>query len=432
MKWLFNLCITIFFIPIILSAQDNPGVFTIEGFSSPQLIWQELDADQPQVICSLGTTPNRLAIHGEFLYVVHSGSFSDGTGTELWRAPVAELLEEPNPDWQVLELPLFSNPWDVAFSAQDPQLGFVSLLLNNAVQFIDLENWSLLSTVAAGANPQGIVEFQERLYVCASGFGSGTEVSVIDVEAQQQVDTFEVATNPQAIMVEDGLLNLLCSGITYPPDNGALIQWLNPETGEIVDELALGNNAGVMAGREDGVVVVGDEWAIATDPVLFYDSQTHDLLETSFASGGFALATGFANSFYIGSGVSGELVRLDAEFNVTNTFAHGNAIVDIVEYAPLENVAHNNIHPTELNLVTAAPNPFNPGTLLRFDLSQATTVTADLYDVLGRHCRHIPLGQISAGQQQFYLDGSELAGGVYFLHLQAGLQSQTLKLTRLP
>jgi len=278
-----------------------------------------------------------------------------------------------------------------------------------------------------------MVELDGMLYVCASGLGTGNQVSVIDIAEPQLVDVFDVAVNPQDILVDaDGQLLLLCSGVTCPPDNGALIQWLEPLTGEVNDQLGLGNNAGVMAVRDDGVVATGDEWTTTTDPVLFLDGVSHTLLEESYESGGFALAVGFDNSFYIGSGVSGELVRLDAEFNVTETFSHGSAIVDIVEYAPLENVAHHSHQPTGLNLVTAAPNPFNPGTLLRFDLLQAATVKADLYDLLGRHCRHVSLGYVSVGQQQLYLDGSKLAGGVYFLRLQAGSQSRTVKLTRLP
>ena len=432
MKWQLGFCITIIFIPILLSAQESPAVFTIEGFSSSQLVWQGLDEVEPEIICDLGTTPNHLAIHDNFLYVVHSGSFSDGTGAELWRVPVTELLEDHGTDWQVLELPLNSNPWDIAFSSQDQQLAFVSLLLQNTVAFIDLDSWSTLYFVPTLPNPQGMVEFDGRLYVCASGMGSGSQVSVIEVAEHQQVDVFEVATNPQVIEVgPDGLLNVLCSGVAYPPDNAAVIQWLIPLTGEIVDELELGNNSRDMTGREDGVVVVGDEWTDATDPVLFYDSQTHLLLENSYASGGFALAAGSDNCVYIGSGVSGELVQLDEGFNVIGVFSHAAAIVDIVEYFPLENVAHTVQHPTAVNLVSAAPNPFNPGTMLRFDLPQSAQMTADLYDLLGRHCRHISLEHIPAGQQ-FYLDGSNLTSGVYFLHLQVGSRTQTLKLTRLP
>lgn len=435
MKWLLTLFLTSLFIFNPATAQQftGPGVFSIEGFSASQLVWQGLDDQYPLVLCELGVTPNRLALHNGYLYVVHSGSPADGTGAAVWRLQVEELVDDPVPVWQVLELPPSSNPWDIAFSGQDPQLAFVTLLMQHMVVFVDLDSWSTQHFVATQPYPEGIVELEGRLYVAASDLGVGDQVSVIDVATAQPVEQFTVGTNPQELLAGvDGLLTVLSSGIVYPADDGALIQWLDPLTGDLLDQLPLGNNSSVMAGRADGVIAVGDEWTAMTDPVLFCDGMTHELLPASYATGGFALAAGLDNCCYVGSALDGTIVRLDAEFNQIDSFNHGDAVVDLVEYNPLAAVAQAAAQPAALQLLRLAPNPFNPGTTLEFNLSGAAPVTVDLYDLLGRHRRQLSLGVCPAGNQRLTLDGSGLGSGVYFLRLQAGSASRTIKMTRLP
>ncbi len=75
--------------------------------------------------------------------------------------------------------------------------------------------------------------------------------------------------------------------------------------------------------------------------------------------------------------------------------------------------------------VSAAPNPFNPTTTIRFDLSVPSRVTMQIFDVKGQR---IGLsGQVllqdewlAAGHHELTFDGSQLASGVYFYRLQTG------------
>ncbi len=436
MRWLSALCITFLFLTVNLQAQpiEDPGFFTIEGFSSSQLYWQGLSDPEPLLICDLGTIPNRLAIQGEYLYVVHSGSFADGSGTALWRTLLADLPGDPEPVWEILDLPEYSNPWTITFSHADPTLAFVSLLMQNTVVYIDLANWVEENSVPTYPQPAGMVELNGMLYVTASGMGQGNQVSVIDVAAAQLVDYFEVALNPQEILVgSDGLLNVLCTGETYPADNNGVIRFVDPADGGTVTELALGNNSNVMAMREDGTVAVADEWTAVTAPVQFYDSATHELLPATLSFGGFALAAGIDNHFYVGSGLSGGVRRLNINFDVVSSYPRTTQIVDIIEFNGLERVIHDTPPATtRLRIEPARPNPFNPSTLVGFTLSRAAVLTADLYDTAGRHRRHLECGLQPAGRGEIAIDGEGLGAGMYFLQLYADGVSRTVKLTRLP
>ena len=87
---------------------------------------------------------------------------------------------------------------------------------------------------------------------------------------------------------------------------------------------------------------------------------------------------------------------------------------------------------TEFALGQSYPNPFNPETVIRFEIQFATHVRIDVYDVRGRHVRRLVDGILPSGQHSRLWDGrddrgSELASGVYFYRLTAGGRSFTRK-----
>ena len=90
--------------------------------------------------------------------------------------------------------------------------------------------------------------------------------------------------------------------------------------------------------------------------------------------------------------------------------------------------------PLAFRLHGAAPNPFNPSTLLRFDLPRPGLVDLALYDVAGRRVRTLARqAPLPAGAHAARWDGRDDAGrvaaaGVYFAALRCGDDRATLKL----
>ncbi len=91
--------------------------------------------------------------------------------------------------------------------------------------------------------------------------------------------------------------------------------------------------------------------------------------------------------------------------------------------------------PRPLALLPPAPNPFNPQTVLAFDLPAPASVVLEIYDVSGRRVRTlldgVPLGQ---GRRDAVWRGRDDAGrivpaGVYFARLQVDGRSLTRRLT---
>jgi hypothetical protein len=73
------------------------------------------------------------------------------------------------------------------------------------------------------------------------------------------------------------------------------------------------------------------------------------------------------------------------------------------------------------------PNPFNSKTEIRFQLSQPAPVLLDVYNVFGETVDTLINKKLEGGQYIDHLDGSSLAGGIYYYQIRAGDFVQTKK-----
>ena len=74
------------------------------------------------------------------------------------------------------------------------------------------------------------------------------------------------------------------------------------------------------------------------------------------------------------------------------------------------------------------PNPFNPVTIIRYQLSRNAHAALKVYDVLGREVARLVDGVEAAGYHEVTFDGSGLASGVYFYRLTTPGFSETNKM----
>ena len=86
-------------------------------------------------------------------------------------------------------------------------------------------------------------------------------------------------------------------------------------------------------------------------------------------------------------------------------------LAQAVEEAPL---------PTEFALRSNYPNPFNPSTIIEFDLPEARPVGLAVYDVVGRRVASLVDGVLAAGRHEVTWDAANLPTGVYFYRIAAG------------
>lgn len=74
------------------------------------------------------------------------------------------------------------------------------------------------------------------------------------------------------------------------------------------------------------------------------------------------------------------------------------------------------------------PNPFNPTTVVRFNLRAEGQVHLRVFDMLGREVAELVNGFLTAGEHQVTFDASNLASGMYLCSLEAGGKTSIRKL----
>jgi hypothetical protein len=87
--------------------------------------------------------------------------------------------------------------------------------------------------------------------------------------------------------------------------------------------------------------------------------------------------------------------------------------------------------PNEYSLLQNFPNPFNPTTVIEYELTKGSDVKLEVFDVLGRKCFTLVEQYQPVGKHRVSFDGLGLSGGVYFYRLTADGFVQTRKMVLL-
>ncbi len=74
--------------------------------------------------------------------------------------------------------------------------------------------------------------------------------------------------------------------------------------------------------------------------------------------------------------------------------------------------------PKEFNLYVNYPNPFNPSTLIKFDIPIETNVKVVVFDLIGREISVLINQQLKPGTYETEFNGSNYPSGVYFYKLE--------------
>lgn len=84
--------------------------------------------------------------------------------------------------------------------------------------------------------------------------------------------------------------------------------------------------------------------------------------------------------------------------------------------------------PSEYKLYSNQPNPFNPNTVIRFDIPASGYVSLKVFDVSGEEVETLINEKMNPGKYQVSFDGSSFPSGVYFYQLLTDNYSGTKKM----
>jgi plastocyanin len=86
------------------------------------------------------------------------------------------------------------------------------------------------------------------------------------------------------------------------------------------------------------------------------------------------------------------------------------------------------LQPNEFRLEQNFPNPFNPSTLISFDLPIQTFVSLKVYNLIGQEVATLVNEQMAAGKYSKTWNAASIPSGVYLYRLQTVSFSETKKL----
>jgi hypothetical protein len=92
--------------------------------------------------------------------------------------------------------------------------------------------------------------------------------------------------------------------------------------------------------------------------------------------------------------------------------------------------------PTEFGLSRNNPNPFNPSTVINYQVTESGPVTLAIYNLMGQEVRVLVRDQQPAGYYEVMWDGRDASGrstasGIYLYRLQAGANWKVQKMVLL-
>ncbi len=88
----------------------------------------------------------------------------------------------------------------------------------------------------------------------------------------------------------------------------------------------------------------------------------------------------------------------------------------------------SNLIPKDLKVLQNFPNPFNPITTIKFELTIPKKVTLKIFNILGEEVATLVSDRLSAGTYSYDWNASGLASGVYLYRLQADDHVETRKM----
>jgi hypothetical protein len=91
-----------------------------------------------------------------------------------------------------------------------------------------------------------------------------------------------------------------------------------------------------------------------------------------------------------------------------------------------ENLILQSAHSYKLN--PAFPNPFNPSTIISFQLPESDIVSIKVYDLLGREIVTLVDEKQNKGNYQIQFRPNKLSSGIYLVRMSAGKYTQTNKI----
>ena len=373
----------------------------------------------------LGLYANEIEVAREKAYVVISGL------NEIRIFDLVTLSDQGS-----IHLGSGTNPYGIAMV--NDSIAVVSLLWTNQVAFVNVITRQIETFVSVGSGPQGVLFFQGKVYVANSGYNppgyDPGKVSVIDLNGYT-VSDIDVGVNPQSLDVDtQGNIIVACSGDYVSPGIGSRMDIIDAQLGSVVFSqpmnLPIVNPITTVAVNQQNMAFL----ATYGSGVMVYDLSQKLFIrdENNPLKGGPAVSFDQADNAYICHFDFDSVYVYSPGHQKLGAYLVGDGPISIAVYDPAFSSFSNaeNFIPADIHLFQNFPNPFNPQTVIKFQLPQRTAIRLEILNLQGQVVLDIFKGELGAGIHSLSWNGKDRLGnqvssGVYFYRLKAPGFEQT-------
>jgi len=363
-------------------------------------------------ILQLGQYANQIIVQDSIAYVVNSG---------VHNIQIIDLETETTLDH--IQCPNGSNPyWMVLHPNGDK--AYVSGLFTNTVYVVDLIEKSIVNSLSVGSAPEGMVVYDDKLYVMNTTYGSSQgSVTVIDTNNDSFIDQITVGNNPQFGAVDAmGRLHVVCTGnygYGSPPVWGK-IYIINTTNHEVITTMEIGDSPTKIAIHPNGTAYLADGFGLG---YMAYNSIDLSIIHSStelWASGGSFIHFDENSILYLGDSVdwvnNGKVYIYFENEELLHTLTVGVNPQDAGFYYPGTGV---DIPHHESVTAYNYPNPFSNSTTIYFNLTTRL------------HCA-TPWQAESTPIQSFFLTGQAENTEINIFNLKGQLVRELLPISPSP
>jgi YVTN family beta-propeller protein len=405
--------------------------YVVNG-SSETLSRIDLETGQVQNhIVILGAVPNHVVCYESKLYVVNSFS------------PSLMVINPANNSIEAeIQLPLNSNPWNVAVYGN---YAYVTALAKASVYKLNLAAEAVVDTFAVGQAPEGVIVYDNRLYVTNTAFnpydlsyGQGS-VSILDIANGGEIGRVNVSKNPQALAVgPDGLINVICSG-DYDMVTG-MIYFIDPGEMMAVDSLATGGNPVYPVIDRAGIGFISAGGWFTYGYVFSYDAVNHTLLRgdanpIEVSLGSYDIAIDSLGYIYSAGQMANSVTKFDYSGAVIRSFNVGAGPVSIAIMDSRTSINEEVSVPDKFSLKAPYPNPFNSSVVIPYEGEIENSAVIEVFDITGRLVQKLSILPDNSINRNVIWNGSDIGGkkvasGIYFARLAGTSKAVKMVLLR--
>jgi len=360
----------------------------------------------------LGLYANDVKVSGDRAYIVISGL----NEIRILNLPTLNHLGS-------IYLGSGTNPYAIDFI--NDSVAVVSLLLTNQVAFINVEKQQVDQFVTVGSGPQGVLYFEENVYVANSGFnGSGYDpgkVSVISL-GDYSVSSVDVGINPQSLDADtNDHIIVACSGDYVSV--AARIDMIDTQLQTVIFSQTVNQPITTVAVNQQNMAFL----ATYTSGVMVFDLSQQVFVrdDTNPLPGGPGVAFDQSDNSYICHFDLDSVYVYSQNLQKIHAYLVGDGPIAIAVFDPAYSPLRESKPMTQqdFRLFQNFPNPFNPRTRIQFHLPVHSFVELEILNIGGQVIRKLLQKELTTGMHSYFWDGNDdrgdrVASGSYFYRIK--------------